>query len=54
MQKIILKLSKTVFQYDLKGKFVEEYKSNQDVKRLTGIQCSDACTGRRKTAGGYI
>lgn len=53
MQKIISKLSKPVFQYDLKGNFVAEYTSTQEVKRLTGIQCSDACTGRRKTAGGF-
>lgn len=53
MQKIILKLSKPVFQYDLNGNFITEYESTQDVKRLTGIRCSDACTGRRKTAGGF-
>lgn len=54
MQKIISKLSKPVFQYDLNGNFITEYESTQDVKRLTGIRCSDVCTGRRKTAGGYI
>lgn len=53
MQKIISKLSKPVFQYDLNGNFITEYESTQDVKRLTGIRCSDACTGRRKTAGGF-
>lgn len=48
---------KAVLQLDLKGKFIEEYISQSEAKRKTGIHQSNihkVCNGLRKTAGKYI
>jgi hypothetical protein len=49
--------AKKVFQYDLKGNFIKEWdsaeKASKSINRsLSNI--SSACTGRNKTAGGFI
>lgn len=51
------KCSKPVIQYTKTGEFVKEYPSQNEVQRETGFHrgyISSACTGRRKTAYGYI
>ena len=48
---------KKVFQYTKDGKFVKEFYSTQEAKRCTGINQGNiwaCCTGRYKSAGGYI
>ena len=47
---------KTVYQYDLSGQFVKEYKSAHDAARENNIQFTNickVCRGERKTAGGF-
>lgn len=51
------KSSKAVMQYGIDGTFIKEYPSTKEVKRQTGYNCgciSNVCTGKRKTAFGYI
>jgi hypothetical protein len=49
------KLSKEVSQYDLKGNLINTFGSIQEAKRQTKIiHISEACSGKRKTAGGFI
>lgn len=46
---------KTVLQYTIDGKFVNEYKSVAEAQRKTGINnISSCCLGKLKSAGGYI
>lgn len=50
------KLSKTVYQYNLKGEFVAEYPSTMEVQRQLGFKrtnISYCCNGKRKQAYGY-
>lgn len=47
---------KTVYQYDLSGNFIKEYKSVHEAARENNIQCTNICKvchGERKTAGGF-
>ena len=47
---------KTVYQYDLSGHFIKEYKSAHEAARENSIQFTNickACRGERKTAGGF-
>lgn len=47
---------KIVYQYDLSGRFVKEYKSAHDAARENNIQFTNickVCRGERKTAGGF-
>ena len=47
---------KTVYQYDLSGHFVGEYKSAHEAARALNIQFTNickVCRGERKTAGGF-
>ena len=47
---------KAVYQYDLSGKFIKEYKSAHDAARENNIQFTNickVCRGERKTAGGF-
>lgn len=51
------KLSKTVYQYTLDGKFIAEYPSTQEVERQLGYSSSNirtCCRGKQKTGYGYI
>lgn len=44
-----------VYQYDLDGNFIQEYKSGADARRKTGIwSINSCCNGGIKSAGGYI
>lgn len=50
-------LSKPVLQYTLEGEFVAEYPSTIEAARQTNIcqqNISRCCTGKHKTAGGFI
>ena len=50
-------LSKTVYQYDLKGNFTKEFYNAYDVQKTLGISqsgISRCCLGKSNTAGGYI
>ena len=55
---ITKKQEKKVYQYDLSGVFIKEYKSLSEASRITNINFKDisACClkQRRKQAGGYI
>lgn len=45
------------YQYRLNGEFVARYGSSGEAERMTGISYKsimEACSGRNKTAGGYI
>lgn len=47
---------KTVYQYDLSGHLIREYKSAHDAARENNIQFTNickVCRGERKTAGGF-
>ena len=47
---------KAVYQYDLSGQFIKEYKSAHDAARENNIQFTNickVCRGERKTAGGF-
>lgn len=47
---------KAVYQYDLSGNFIKEYKSAHDAARENNIQFTNickVCRGERKTAGGF-
>lgn len=47
---------KVVYQYDLSGQFIKEYKSAHDAARKNNIQFTNickVCRGERKTAGGF-
>lgn len=51
------KLSKTVYQYTLDGKFIAEYPSGKEIQRQLGYNrgyISSCCLGKYKTAYGYI
>lgn len=47
---------KSVYQYDLLGQFIKEYKSAHEAARENNIQFTNickVCRGERKTAGGF-
>ena len=49
--------SKTVFQYTKDMEFAGKYTSQMEAERKTGVYAShisSCCTGKRKTAGGFI
>ena len=49
--------NKAVLQYTKDGEFVSEYISVAKADKITGIShchISSVCTGKRKTAGGYV
>lgn len=49
--------AKPVKQFDKKGKFIREFVSGYEAERVTGVianSISSACTGRKKSAGGFI
>ena len=51
------KCSKPVLQYTKTGEFIKEYPSQNEVQRQTGFHrgyISSACTGKRKSAYGYV
>jgi len=51
------KHSKAVLQYDLQGNFINEYHSQMQASRETGVLNGDisaCCLGVQKTAGGFI
>ena len=49
------KRRKAVLQYDLQGNFIRRYDSVSDAVNSENIKhISSCCTGKRKTAGGYI
>ena len=51
------KLSKTVLQFTLSGKFIKEYYSQSQATRNTGVNrgnLNSCCNGNVKTAGGFI
>lgn len=48
--------SKTVYQYDFKGNFLNEFGSTHEANRLTGVNqghIASVCRGERNSAGGY-
>ena len=50
-------LSKRIYQYDLKGNFLNDYSSILEAEFATGINCScivRVASNERKSAGGYI
>ena len=56
-KKIALTNSKEVFQYDLDGNFIKQWKSVMEVERTLKIPNSNickCCKGLRNKAGGYI
>ena len=56
-QQVSDKLSKRVQQYSLKGEFIADYPSTQEVERKLGFNhgyISKCCLGKYKTAYGYI
>ena len=56
-QRASMKLSKPILQYTKSGEFVREWKSMNGVQRNLGFyhgNISFCCTGRRKSAYGYI
>ncbi len=49
--------SRSISQYSLDGKYIDEYESQQEAYEKTGINNRDislVCSGKLKTAGGYI
>lgn len=49
------KLSKNVYQYDLKGNFIKEWNCVEEAQKTLKISnISTVCYGKRKQAGGYI
>lgn len=50
------KLFKSVLQFDLNGKYIKTFESITDAQLEVGkrIGISEVCSGKRKTAGGYI
>ena len=56
-QRMIKKLSKTVFQYSKDGEFIKEWKSVMDVERNLGYaqtNISSCCLGKYKSAYGFV
>ena len=45
-----------VYQYDLQGNFIKEYKSIKDAREQNphSSKITECCQGNRKTAGGFI
>jgi len=52
--KISQKLSKPVNQYDLKGNFIKEWSSLTIAKKQYNGDIQACCSGKQKTAGGFI
>ena len=53
---ITKKQEKKVYQYDLDGNYIAEYKSTLEADRLTGVSfkhISSCCLGKRRQTGGY-
>ena len=51
------KLSKITLQYNKNGEFIKKWSSVREIERCLGISneaISHCCTGKTKTAGGYI
>ncbi len=48
------KLRKPIIKFDLNGKYIEEYISYKEARKITGIKMSGAVRGVTKTAGGFI
>lgn len=51
------KLSKSIVQYDLQGKFIKKWESASEVEKVLKINhthIGSCCNGNRKTAGGYV
>lgn len=51
------KASRSVMQFSLDGNFIEKYCSGKDAHKQTCINHShimECCSGKRKTAGGYV
>lgn len=49
------KKSKKVYQYDLRGNFINEFPSVSEVERVYKLRnVSEVCRGKRKSAGGFI
>jgi hypothetical protein len=56
-QIMINKLGIPIIQQDKKGNIINEYLSQAEAFRQTGVRQTDisaCCIGRQKTAGGYI
>jgi len=56
-QRKVLRINKPVIQYDKNNNTINEFISQAEASRQTGIgnRCiNECCTGKRKTAGGYI
>ena len=50
-------MSKPILQYDLKGNLLNEYVSQKEAERQTGVRqtyISYNCIGTQKTAGGFV
>jgi len=48
-------ISKSVKQFDLNGRFIAEYPSTMEARRLFGFtHISDVCAGKRSQCGGYV
>ena len=48
---------KSIIQYDKSGNYINTYRSALEAHRVTGIDKSNisgVCTGKRKSAGGYL
>lgn len=57
IEKIRKKLYKSVNQYDLDGNFIATYASAKEAAKITNsnyVSICQCCTGRNKTANGYI
>lgn len=55
IQKVANLKRKSVNQYSLDNKFIRRYESISEAQNITGIsKISMVCSGKRKTAGGYI
>ena len=56
-ERIKIKLSKPVLQFDLNGKFIKEWLSASEAARQLGLlqdKINLCCNGKRNTTGGYI
>ena len=57
IKRIIEKRRKTVYQYDVNGNLINQFKSNREASRMLNINSgaiSQVCNGKRKTYKGFI
>lgn len=56
-ERIMQKRRKTVYQYDMSGNLIKQFKSNREASRILNINSgmiSQVCNGKRKSYKGFI